>query len=25
LVTIITVGQEYVMNGQKIDVQIVDR
>ena len=25
LVTIITVGQEYVMDGQKIDVQIVDR
>ena len=25
LTTIITVGQEYVMDGQKIDVQIVDR
>ena len=25
LVTIITVGQEYAMDGQKIDVQIVDR
>ena len=25
LATIITVGQEYVMDGQKIDVQIVDR